>query len=43
MFIDNTSLKCNISNLNAKNTLELVENENLKYFLCSSYIRRINT
>ena len=43
MFIGNTSVKCNISNLNVKNTFELVEKENSKYFLSSNYIRRINT
>ena len=32
-FIDNTSVNCNISNLNAKNTFELVEKEKSKYFL----------
>ena len=42
-FIDNTSINCNINNLNARNTFELVEKENSKYFLSSNYIRRINT
>ena len=42
-FIDNTSLKRNINNLNVRNTLELVEKENSKYLLSSKYICRINT
>ena len=42
-FIDNTSVNRNISNLNARNTFELVEKENSKYFLSSNYFRRIDT
>ena len=42
-FIDSTSINRNISNLNARNTFELVGKDNSKYFLSSSYIRRINT
>ena len=38
-FIDNTSVNRNISNLNARNTFELVEKENSKYFLSSNYFR----
>ena len=36
MFIGNISVKCNISNLNVKNTFELVEKENSKCFLFST-------
>ena len=43
MFTGNTSVKCNISNLNAEKTFELVEKENSKYFLSSNYICRIHT
>ena len=42
-FIDNTSVNRNISNLNARNIFELVEKDNSKYFLYSSYNLRINT
>ena len=42
-FIDNTFVNRIINNLNARNTFELVEKENSKYFLSSNYIRRINT
>ena len=38
-----TSVNRNISNLKAKNTFELVEKENSKYFLSSNYIRRLNS
>ena len=43
VFIGNTSVNHNTSNLNARNTFELVGKENSKYFLSSNYIRRINT
>ena len=43
VFIRNTSVNHNTSNLNARNTFQLLEKENPKYVLSSKYIRRINT
>ena len=43
IFIDNTSVNRNINDVNSRNNFELVEKENSKYSLSSSYIRRINT
>ena len=40
--IGNTSVNRNSSNLNTRNTFELVEKENSKYSLFSNYIHRIN-
>ena len=43
VFMGNTSVTRNTSNLNARNTFELVKKENSKYFLSPNYIHRINT
>ena len=43
IFIDNTSVNRNINDANSRDNFELVEKENSKYSLSSSYIRRINT
>ena len=42
-FVYNTSVNCNINNVNAKNTFELVDKKNSKNFLSSNCIHRINT
>ena len=43
VFMGNTSVNHNTSNLNARNTFELVKKRDSKYFLSSNYIHRINT
>ena len=41
-FIGNTSVNCNISYYNVRNTFEFVEKENLKYSHSSHYIQTMN-
>ena len=42
-FVCNTYVNRNINNLNARNTFELLDKKNSKYFLSSNSIPRINT
>ena len=41
--MDNPSVNRNINDVNSRNNFELVEKENSKCSLSSSYIHRINT